>query len=179
MFFTPTLDSNWFVVQQASRYLMVLLLVFALFIPLLHMPQESEAVVLTAVAVGTLIVSGAAVAVTLWIYNDGKCDYCGNGRETDHTGVCTNCHSGAYHCPGLIHGHTAYCYYCDDLLYTCDAPGGSTAAEVWAPHGEQTCDYCSNKYIPCKEGDDHGDGVCNDDNDQGASSSSNSSTGTG
>ena len=175
MFFTPTLDSKWLFVQKASQYLMILLLVFALFIPLLYMPQESDAAILTAAA----IIGGAAIVVTIWIYLDGKCDYCGIGSEDAHFKVCTNCHDGIFNCPMYGNPHTAYCGQCWSLLYTCDAVNGPTAAEIWTPHANQDCDYCSDEYRPCTEGDEHGNGVCNNNDDQGSSGNNSSSSGTG
>ena len=169
MFFTPTLDSNWFIIQKASQYLMILLLVFALFIPLLYTPQEAEAELL-AIAVGTLIISGAAVVVTIWIYNDGRCDYCNDGRETDHLDSCDNCPVKSYQCPRYPYSsHQSICYHCGDILYSCG--GDNDNEEIWAPHGSQSCNYCPDEYIPCKEADEHGDGVCNYNSSSGNSNS--------
>lgn len=149
---------------------MVLLLVFALFIPLLYMPQESEAAVLTAVAVGTLIVAGVTVVVTMWIYNDGRCDYCDQGRETDHLDTCGNCPIKSYQCPRYYYtSHQALCGRCNDALYTC--AGADNIEEIWAPHGPQSCDYCPDEYSPCIEEDEHGDGICNNNSSSGNSSS--------
>jgi hypothetical protein len=148
---------------------MVLLLVFALFIPLLYMPQEADGAVITVAA----IIAGVALAVQIWIYLDGRCDYCGNGSEDDHTTICTNCHDGIYVCPGYSHPHVGQCGRCYQSIWACNTVGGPTSAQRWAGHISQSCDYCPDEYVPCIEGDNHGDGICNDDD--GSSSGTNSS----
>lgn len=174
MFFTPAFNYKWFVLQQGSRYLMVLLLVFALFIPLLYMPQEADAEFLTVAA----IVGGVAIIVTIWIYLDGNCDNCGSGREDAHTTICSNCLDAIFNCPLWGHPHLGQCGQCYRREWSCDAASGPTSAERWEHHTVQECDYCPDEYRPCTEGDEHGDGVCNNNEDLG-SSGNNSSPGMG
>ena len=170
MFFTPTFNANWFMVQKVSRYLMVILAVAMLFTPLLYMPKEADAAVVTVAA----IVAGVTLVATIWIYLDGVCDRCSDGRETAHTAICTNCHAGILACPGWAAPHVQQCGRCYQSLFTCNTVNGPTSEQTQASHAPQSCNYCSEAYIPCIEGDEHGDGVCNTDDDMGSSGNNNS-----
>ena len=164
MFFQPTLNSHWFFVRKTSQYLMLILASTMLFIPLLYLPEEGETepVSLTLIALG---ITAAGVAVTIWIYNDGICDECNNGRESDHLKECTNCHIKAFVCPGYPHGHKQQCGYCKDWYFCCEY--GNNNEELAAEHGLERCTVpsCGKRYRKCTEEDQHGPGKCDDGGD--------------
>jgi len=90
----------------------------------------------------------------MWIYLDGICKNCGDGRESAHLETCDNCKTLVYSCPTVGHEHISGCGHCGGIVYHCDF--GDTTKD----HSLQTCGYCSNSYIPCIQGNEHGYGVC-------------------
>lgn len=161
MFFTPTLDSNWFIVQKASRYLMIILAIAMLAMPLLVQPKEADGALVVLGAIGAGIALGTLAAnlwQNAWIDCPADCGGQVQRKEKDkHYKPCTRCETNLWKCIGSDSRPctVAGCSVDSGVVWTC-------------PTRPDGVDW-STEHL-------HGDGVCND-NDDGASSSNNSSNG--
>ena len=163
MFFTPTLDSNWFIVQKASRYLMIILAIAMLAMPLLVQPKaeaDAGATLLVLGAIGAGVALGTLAATlwnNAWIDCPAGCPNKVQRKNQDRDLIpCTQCGVPLWQCIG---NHERVCQV-------------------------SGCQVNNQTYFVCPPRDDgadmstdhlHGDGVCNDNGD-GASSSNNSSS---
>jgi len=109
--FIKRLPGTW--VQQAA----------ALMGRIKNLPQKPVAVKNIAIIIIFLATTSLALGTIMWIYLDGICKNCGDGRESDHLESCGNCDILVYKCPTLLMtSHQAICEGCGEVYNTCDNP---------------------------------------------------------
>ena len=164
MFFNATLKSDLFYVHKAAQCLMVILIVAMVFTPLFYPQQEAEAawVMVTVVIIGTTF--------TIYVWLDGICDQCGDGRKTDHRQNCDNCNTLDYFCPMFQdywypHPHQNRCVHCYGVWWNCD--GKYNGWNAWiaykTKHDLARCP-CGETYRICTEAHEHVHGSGSSDN---------------
>ena len=118
-----------------------------------NIPRNKKTMrVIAEICIGLMI----AIPGALWAIHTGICPNCerqiGFGNSEGHLHLCENCQERVYICPsipGTPHPHASKCHKCSQYLWTCDAPGGPTAEQIWSQHGIAECLICGEPYRKC------------------------------
>lgn len=118
----------WFAVQRASQVLMILLAVAMLVVPILHQPEEADA--LPVLLIGAVVAAVIGAGALIYVSADKPCPAdCGESvPKSDAHWTTHSCGLGYYGCSWSAHHD--YCYRCNVWTpgcesHTCIAGSGS------------------------------------------------------